>query len=299
MNKAVLLMGPTASGKTELAVSLASKISSEIISADSMQVYRYMDIGTAKPTQEQRKAAVHHLIDIVDPDEEWNVSIFNSKAKSISEKLLKNNVLPLIVGGTGLYLNAFINDYSFPIAPASGRIRQELMKKTAAELRKELETTDPAAASKISPNDKKRTMRALEVFLLTGTRISELQKNRKRDDLVLICLVDERQRIYERINERVDHMMDKGLIEEVEGLLRSGYSKELASMQALGYKETIEYLEGRLLKEEAVELIKKRTRNFAKRQISWFGRFENVHKINNAGGPKEAVASIMALLPRG
>jgi len=299
VNKTVLLMGPTASGKTELAVSLASKISSEIISADSMQVYRHMDIGTAKPTQEQRKTAVHHLIDIVDPDEEWNVSIFNSKAKSISEKLLKRNVLPLIVGGTGLYLNAFINDYSFPIAPASGSIRQELMKKTAAELRKELETTDPAAASKISPNDKKRTMRALEVFLLTGTRISELQKNRKRDDLVLICLVDERQRIYERINERVDHMIDKGLIEEVEGLLRSGYSKELASMQALGYKETVEYLEGRLLKEEAVELIKKRTRNFAKRQISWFGRFEDVHNINIAGGPKEAVASIMALLPRG
>jgi tRNA dimethylallyltransferase len=280
-------------------VSLASKISSEIISADSMQVYRHMDIGTAKPTQEQRKAAVHHLIDIVDPDEEWNVSIFNSKAKSISEKLLKKNVLPLIVGGTGLYLNAFINDYSFPIAPASGPIRQDLMKKTAAELRKELETADPAAASKISPNDKKRTMRALEVFLLTGTRISELQKSRKRDDLVLICLVDERQRIYERINERIDHMIDKGLIEEVEGLLRSGYSKELASMQALGYKETVEYLEGRLLKEEAVELIKKRTRNFAKRQISWFGRFEDVHNINIAGGPKEAVASIMALLPRG
>ena len=262
-----------------------------------MQVYRYMDIGTAKPSQEQRTRAIHHLIDVVDPDEEWNVSLFINRAKELSEEILQKGKVPLIVGGTGLYLNAFINDFSFPLAPASDKIRQELFTKPVEELRKELEKADPASAAKISPNDKKRTVRALEVFLQTGTAISELQKNRERDDLVLICLEDERDRLYTRINERVDNMMRMGLAEEVASLLQKGYSKDLVSMQALGYKEIVEYIENRLTKEEAVELIKKRTRNFAKRQISWFGRFKNAHRIDISSGLRHADSLIKELLP--
>ncbi len=297
MNKTALLFGPTATGKTELAVELASQKNIEIISADSMQVYRHMDIGTAKPTKEQRKKAAHHLIDIVDPDEEWNVSFFIRNAKSLSEKILKKGRLPLVVGGTGFYLNAFINDFSFPLAPASVRIRQELLKKSAEELRAELEKADPVSAAKISKNDKKRAVRALEVFLLTGTAISKLQKNKERDDLILICLDDKRENIYSRINERVDDMMRAGLIEEVSSLLEKGYSKSLVSMQALGYKEIVEYLEKRLTKEETVELIKRRTRNFAKRQISWFGRFKNVHRVDIGKGLVYAAGVIKDLLP--
>ncbi|MFA5104199.1 MAG: tRNA (adenosine(37)-N6)-dimethylallyltransferase MiaA [Candidatus Margulisiibacteriota bacterium] len=296
MKKAVLLFGPTATGKTELAARIASQKDAEIISADSMQVYRYMDIGTAKPTQEQRARAIHHLIDVVDPDEEWNVSLFINNAKKLCEEISQKKKLPLIVGGTGLYLNAFINDFSFPIASASGKIRQELLKRSVEELRKELEKADPVSADKISPNDKKRTVRALEVFLQTGTAISALQKNRERDDLVLICLEDERGALYTRINERVDNMMRMGLAEEVASLLKKGYSKDLVSMQALGYKEIVEYIESRLTKEEAVELIKKRTRNFAKRQISWFGRFKNVHRIDVSPGALNTADKILSLL---
>lgn len=295
MIKPVLLFGPTASGKTDLAVALASKTDIEIISADSMQVYRQMDIGTAKPSKEQLSAAAHHLIDIVDPDGEWNVSLFVASAKNLSSEISGRGRLPLIVGGTGLYLNAFINDFSFPIAPGAGGIRSSLMERGTDELRKELESVDPAAAAKISPNDKKRTVRALEVFLQTGTPISALQKKQPRDDLVLIRLDDERDSIYERINKRVEHMVKAGLAEEVDGLLKKGYSKDLVSMQALGYKETVFYLEGSLSKEECTELIKKRTRNFARRQISWFNRFKDAVRIDIGQGMDRAAASIQAL----
>lgn len=297
MNKTVLLFGPTATGKTELAVELASQKESEIISADSMQVYRYMDIGTAKPTQEQRALVIHHLIDVVDPDEEWNVSLFIDNAKKLCEKITKKGKTPLVVGGTGLYLNAFINDYSFPLAAANGEIRKALHQRPVQELRKELEKADPVSAARIYANDKKKTVRALEVFLQTGTPISKLQKNRERDDLILICLKDERARLYARINERVDNMMRNGLAEEVSSLLKKGYSKDLVSMQALGYKEVVEYLENRLTKEEAVELIKKRTRNFAKRQISWFGRFKNAHRIDIGPGLDSAARFIRNMVP--
>lgn len=262
-----------------------------------MQVYRYMDIGTAKPSQEQRARAVHHLIDVVDPDEEWNVSLFIDNAKRLCEEISKKGRTPLIVGGTGLYLNAFINDFSFPLAPASGDIRKKLWEKPVEELRRELERTDPVSAAKIYPNDKKKTIRALEVFLQTGTSISKMQKNRERDDLILICLEDERERIYTRINRRVDKMMHSGLAEEVSALLQKGYSKDLVSMQALGYKEIVEYIENRLTKEEAVELIKKRTRNFAKRQISWFGRFKKSHRIDIGAGDLRSAELIQKLLP--
>lgn len=296
MKKTFLLFGPTATGKTELAVEIASQINAEIISADSMQVYRHMDIGTAKPTREQRMRATHHLIDVVDPDEEWNVSFFTGNAKRLSEEISKKGRLPLIVGGTGLYLNAFINDFSFPLAPANDKIRQDLLKRPAEELRAELEKADPVSAARISKNDKKRTVRALEVFLQTGTAISKLQKNKERDDLILICLEDKRDALYARINERVDNMMRCGLAEEVSSLLKKGYSKDLVSMQALGYKEIVEYIEGRLTKEEAVELIKKRTRNFAKRQVSWFGRFKNVHRVDTGGGLSQTARLLRELL---
>ena len=273
-NKIFLLFGPTASGKTDIAVELGTKLPLEIISADSMQVYKYMDIGTAKPNVEQREKVKHYLIDIVCPDEEWNASYFVKEANKLAKDIINKDSIPLIVGGTGLYLNAFINDFSFPIAPPSLEIRSMLSKKNTFDLYYELKNIDPLSAEKISKNDKKRIMRALEVYYQTGKRISVLQKNNKRNDLILICLDDEREKIYSRINERVDCMFKKGLIDEVKSLLEMGFDKKLPSMQALGYKETIDYLNGFLTKEETIELVKKKTRNFAKRQISWFKRFD-------------------------
>ncbi len=296
MKRSILLFGPTASGKTELAIKIALEKNAEIISADSMQVYRHMDIGTAKPTKEQRELATHHLIDIVDPNEEWNVSLFIQNAKGLSERISKKDRLPLIVGGTGLYLNAFINDFSFPLAPADGNIRKELSQRPMEDLRKDLLKADPVSAERISPNDKKRMIRALEVFAQTGKPISSLQKNLERTDLTLICLEDDRENVYARIDRRVDNMVRQGLIEEVDSLIKKGYSKDLVSMQALGYKETADFLGGRLSKDEAIELIKKRTRNFAKRQISWFNRFKNAHRIDIGKGMDNAYNAVKNIL---
>jgi len=279
MTETVLLFGPTASGKTELSLELAKKLNAEIISADSMQVYRYMDIGTAKPSKEQRKTVPHHLIDMVDPDEEWTVSSFMDSADKLIKDIKDRGKTPLIVGGTGLYLNAFINGYSFPIAAKDDSIRKRLSEKTAEELFSYLKKIDPEAAKKISRNDRKRMSRALEVYEQTGKPISELQKKNKRAGLKLICLDMDREKLYERINKRVDDMIKKGLADEVKGLLNKGYSKDLTSMQALGYKEMVGHLEGKLGFEETVELIKRKTRNFARRQLTWFRRFEAVEQI--------------------
>ena len=291
--KTLVILGPTAAGKSAFAIEQAQKLQGEIISADSMQVYRGMDIGTAKLNKTERQGVPHHLIDIRDPDEEWTVAGFVGEATRLSGDLAIRGKTPIIVGGTGLYLWSLLNGFSFPISPADKELRARLEAESLPALYARLSTVDPAAAQKIHPNDKKRIVRALEVYELTGKRISELQEKRilkeprinSRLNLTansfagsyqLIGLSPSREELYARIEQRVDDMIKKGLIEEVKGLLEKGYSKELNSLQALGYKETIEYLEGRWTKEKMIEELKKRTRNFAKRQMTWFRRFENV-----------------------
>lgn len=285
----ISLLGPTAVGKSKLAVEIAKKIHGEIISADSMQVYRGMDIGTAKPTLKERQGIPHHLIDIRNPDEEWTVSDFVEQTNKLTREIEKRNKTPIIVGGTGLYLWALLEGYSFPMAPADKEIRKRLEKEPLSTLYSRLSTLDPEAAKKIHPNDKKRIIRALEVYELTGKTISKLQENRKQNtehrtqDYILIGLNLPREELYRRIEERVDKMIEKGLIEEVKGLLAKGYSKDIPSFQALGYKEVVEYLDGKWSKEEMIAEFKKRTRHFARRQMTWFKRFKNVNWFEVSG----------------
>ncbi|MFA6548350.1 MAG: tRNA (adenosine(37)-N6)-dimethylallyltransferase MiaA, partial [Candidatus Margulisiibacteriota bacterium] len=250
----------------------------EIISADSMQVYRGMDIGTAKPTLEERQGILHHLIDIRSPDEEWTVSDFVERTKELRDQRAKKLI---IVGGTGLYLWSLLNGYSFPLAPTDKEIRNRLEKEPISTLYAKLSTIDPAAVKRIHANDKKRIVRALEVYELTGRPISETQTSNPQttdsgtQDYILVGINLPREKLYQRINQRVEDMIKKGLVEEVEGLLAKGYAKSLPSMQALGYKEVINYLEGKWTKEKMVEELKKRTRHFARRQMTWFRRFKN------------------------
>lgn len=276
----ISILGPTAVGKSRVAVEIAKKINAEIISADSMQVYRGMDIGTAKLTLEERQDIPHHLIDIRNPDEEWTVSDFVREVKKLKREIVKRGKTPIIVGGTGLYLWALLEGFSFPIAPADKEIRKRLEKQPLSTLYSRLSTLDPQAVEKIHPNDKKRIIRALEVFELTGvpiTKLHRIQKKENREEKpVLIGLTLPRDQLYHRIEERVDKMIEKGLIEEVKGLLAKGYSKDLPSFQALGYKEVVEYLEGKQSKEQMIAELKKRTRHFARRQMTWFKRFKNV-----------------------
>ncbi len=242
-----------------------------------MQVYRGMNIGTAKPTEEERQGIPHHLIDIRNPDESWTVSDFVSEA----ERLIKKIKNPIIVGGTGLYIKSLLEGYSFPIAKADPKIREKLEKQPLTTLYSQLTTLDPDSAKKIHPNDKKRIIRALEVYEITGKPISTLQKERKPRRLAagfkLIGPNLPREKLYKRIEKRVDLMLEKGLIDEVKGLLKKGYTRDLKSMQALGYKEVIDYLDNKYSYDDMVKLLKQKTRNFARRQMTWFNRFDNVN----------------------
>ncbi len=279
----LIILGPTATGKSALAIKLAAESNGEIISADSMQVYQGMDIGTAKPSKESLESVPHHLINIINPDEPWSVADFLEQANKLIAEILKRGKLPIIVGGTGLYLNSFLLGFSFPITPAKPKIRSRLEalanEKGNEFLWEKLNSIDPKTAKRLSVNDKKRIIRALEVYESTGKPISKLQKKSPIKDeynLILIGLNMEREKLYENINRRVQDMLERGLIKEVRYLFKSGYNKTLPSMQALGYKEVIDYLEGKTDFKETVELIKKRTRNFARRQMTWFRRFDGV-----------------------
>lgn len=282
MNKSLIILGPTAVGKTQLAIELAKQLSGEIISADSMQVYRGMDIGTAKPAHHERWNIPHYLMDIIDPDVPWTVSDFVKLTEKLVQEIKQRNKLPIIVGGTGLYLWTLMEGYSFPIAPADNELRRKLENNPVSSLYTRLARLDPKAAQKIHANDKKRIIRALEVHQLTGEPISELQERRDRtaehrtQEYLLIGLNMPRQQLYQRIEQRVDQMIEQGLIKEVEGLLAKGYEKDLPSFQALGYKEAINFLSGEWDQGTMVKELKKRTRNFARRQLTWFRRFPDV-----------------------
>ena len=276
----ICIGGPTACGKTAMSILLAKEIGGEIISADSMQIYRYMDIGTAKVTKEEACGIPHYLIDELMPDEEYNVMIFQKKTKAYMEDIWSRGKIPIIVGGTGFYLNALIYDNDFTETEGDDSFRQKcyrLAEEEGAEVlyQKLLEVDAPYAATTHARNVK-RVTRALEYHYLTGERFSDHNAKQKKKEspynTVVILLTMERQKLYARIEQRVEHMMEAGLLEEVKGLLERGYDSSLVSMQGLGYKEFLPYFAGEIPLEEAVENLKTGTRRFAKRQMTWFRR---------------------------
>ncbi len=287
-DKLLILTGPTAVGKTALSVDLAQNLNGEIISADSMQIYKLMDIGTAKVTDDEMKDIPHHLIDIIDPDEEYTVSDYQRDATNLIAILNKKNKLPIVVGGTGLYINSLVYKLNFAKVPPNEDIRdkyESLADKYGNEyIYEKLSSIDRDSSKKIHIKDKKRIIRALEIFELTGKTMSEYNKNfRKETDnynLLMICLNMDRAKLYERINQRVDIMIEEGLIKEVEHILNQGYSEDLISLQGIGYKGIIAYLNSKLTLEEAIDKIKQGSRNYAKRQLTWFRRDKRIKWIN-------------------
>lgn len=280
----VILTGPTAVGKTALSIALAKAIGGEIISADSMQVYRHMDIGSAKITPEEMEGIPHYLIDVLEPDQEFNVVVFQELAKQAAAEIYSRGHIPIVAGGTGFYIQALVYDIDFTENDedtAFRRTLEEQAKREGAEaLYERLRTVDPESCESIHAHNIKRVIRAIEFYEKTGKKISEHNREQRQNDspynFAYFVLNDDRERIYERINVRVDLMMAQGLVEEVRALRESGCRKEMVSMQGLGYKELLSYLEGETSMEEAVYLIKRDTRHFAKRQLTWFRREKEV-----------------------
>lgn len=277
-----MLIGPTAVGKTSLSIELAKKYNGEIISGDSMQIYKEMDIGTAKIKHHEMKGIPHHLIDIKEPDEGFSVAEFQELVRGKISEITSRGKLPLIVGGTGLYIQSVIYDYQFSDAPSDESVRKELETRAAVEgnenLHLELQRVDPRSAEKIHPNNIRRVIRALEVYRLSGKTISEYQENQDPEliyDTALIGLTTEREILYERINKRVDSMIEEGLLDEVAKLYNRGL-KDCQSIQAIGYKELYEFFENRITLEKAIEQLKQNSRRYAKRQLTWFRNKMNV-----------------------
>lgn len=284
----IVLTGPTAVGKTKLSIALAKAVDGEIISADSMQVYKYMDIGSAKIMPEEMQGVPHHLVDVLLPEEEFHVARFQEMAKAAMKEIYERGKVPILVGGTGFYIQAVVKDIDFTETETDTSYRDELevfAKEHGAEaLHEKLKDVDPAAAGEIHANNVKRTIRALEFFHQTGTRISEHNQEQKEKETPYrtsyFVLNDERSRLYERIDKRVDQMLEAGLLDEVKMLKARGYTKDMVSMQGLGYKEILDYLDGNCSLEEAVYILKRDTRHFAKRQLTWFRREKDVIWVN-------------------
>ena len=281
-NQVIVICGPTASGKTRLGIELAKKIDGEIVSCDSMQIYKDMTIGTAKPTEEERSEAVHHLVDFVLPSERYSVAEYKKDAENTIEQIIEKNKKPIIVGGTGLYLNSLVYGIDYPNIVTDLNYRQELEEKVNKEglesLYKEATKIDSKAIEKISPNDKKRILRILEIYHSTGKTKTEIEadsrKNGPKFDYKIFVLNMDREKLYDRINRRVDLMIENGLIEEVKALLEK-YKEFPTAMQGLGYKEVVEYLENKTTKDEMIDKIKQETTRYAKRQITWFKSYKD------------------------
>lgn len=283
----IALAGPTAVGKTKFAIMLARFFDGEIVSCDSMQLYKYMNIGSAKPTEEEMSMARHHLVDIIDPREEFSVARYQILAKQAIKDILARGKTPIISGGTGLYLNSLLYDMDFSSAPENHSYRAELTKIADHEgsraLHKRLETLDPSAADSIHPNNTVKIIRALERLKEGEGRIRSFRDiNRPTNDyrVILIGLTRDRAELYDRINRRVDMLMDEGLAEEVRSLADMGLSRENISMKGIGYKEIMDYMDGRYSLEEAVDIIKKNTRHYAKKQLTWFRRYDKMKWCN-------------------
>lgn len=276
-NKVIIIAGPTASGKTSLAIRLALSIGAEIVSADSIQIYRYMDIGSAKPTENEKTLVPHHMIDIRDPDEDYSVGDFVRESRAVIDLLIKKNRIPLVVGGTGLYIRGLLG--GLVDLPASDKVLRERLLKIAEEggpdaLHAMLEDVDQASAARIGSQNVSRLARALEVFELTGKRMSDLINGHvfsdRPYDSLFICISPNREVLYERIDKRVENMLNTGLIEEVINLRKQGYGSDLKSMQSLGYRHASMILDEEADLREASALMKRDTRRYAKRQLTWF-----------------------------
>ncbi len=280
----VILTGPTAVGKTKLSIELAKQINGEIISADSMQVYRRMNIGTAKITETEKEGIPHHLIDILEPWEDFNVVAFQTYAKQAVKEIRERGKIPIVAGGTGFYIQALLYGIDFTENESNTELRNRLEAESEKDggisLHQYLMQIDPAAAKTIHPNNRKRVIRAVEFYELTGQRISEHNEEQKQNESVYnsayFVLTMNRENLYRRIDLRVDQMLQEGLVAEVRALLAEGCSADMISMQGLGYKEIIRYLNNELSLEEAVYILKRDTRHFAKRQLTWFRREREV-----------------------
>ncbi|MGF7057076.1 tRNA (adenosine(37)-N6)-dimethylallyltransferase MiaA [Brassicibacter mesophilus] len=284
----LILVGPTAVGKTAISIDVAKAINAEIISADSMQIYKFMDIGTAKISKEEMKNIKHYMINEIYPDEEFSVSDFQKKAYEYIDTILNKGKLPMVVGGTGLYINSLVYDLDFTRAVSNWSLRNEFLKKAEQfgneYIHDNLKQVDPESAERIHINDTKRIIRALEVYYDTGTPMSKYYNSFRQYNsifnLTMLGLNMDRKELYDTINIRVDDMISNGLINEVNNLLNMGYSENYVSMQGLGYKEIVKYLKGQYSLDEAVDILKRDSRRFAKRQLTWFRRDERIHWIN-------------------
>ncbi|MBL1212853.1 MAG: tRNA (adenosine(37)-N6)-dimethylallyltransferase MiaA [Ignavibacteriae bacterium] len=288
--RVIVIAGPTCSGKTSLGLQLAQKLKTEIVSADSRQIYKHLTIGTAKPTKEEQQQVKHHFVDLLNPAEEYNASKFEIDGLKVLDNIHTKNKIPIVVGGSGLYLKALIEGI-FNAVDTDENYRNELL-----ELRKEkgneflydlLVKSDPQSAEKMLPSNWKRVIRALEVYKLSGKPIRKLQAGYKRKDdynFLQFALSWERSQLYKNIENRVDEMIESGLVQEVREILARGYSTQLNSLNTVGYKEIIEHLNGKISLERAVELIKRNTRRYAKRQLTWFRKDQNIKwfEVNSA-----------------
>lgn len=298
----VVITGPTATGKSDIGVRAAARVGGEIVSADSMLVYRGMDIGTAKPSISQMGGIPHHLIDIVEPDQEYNVALFQQQARHIIKDIMSRDKIPFLVGGTGLYIRAVIDDYDFSDTEGNESYRKALQNEAVENgpesLYKRLSEVDPLAAAKLHPRDVRRVIRALEVYQHTGRPISSYhtldQPGQQSYNLLMFGLTMDRETLYRRIEQRVDLMLAAGLVEEVKKLINMGFSTELSSMRGLGYKEIAAHLNGEMSLNQAVDILKRNTRRFAKRQMTWYRRDDRLKwfDVDQCGGPEFIVQEI-------
>ena len=285
--KVIVICGPTASGKTSLGIQIANLVNGEIISADSMQIYKDMDIGSAKPTIEERAQAVHHLVDFVDPDRRYSVADFKKDAESKIKEILEKNKVPIIVGGTGLYVNSLIYNIHYNEVETDLEYRKMLENIDVKDLYKIAEGIDSEALKKIASTDRKRISRILEIYHSTGKTKTELEKESRHEpeyDYKIFVLNMDRQKLYDRINLRVDLMIKDGLVDEVKRMLEK-YSEFPTAMQGLGYKEIVDYLNGNCSLDEAIEKIKLETRRYSKRQLTWFRSYDDATWIES-GNPE-------------
>ncbi len=301
MEKVIVICGPTASGKTSLSIELAKKINGEIVSADSMQIYQDMDIGTAKPTEEEKQGIQHYLIDIISPKERYSVADYKKDAKKAIKEILKKGKTPIVVGGTGLYIDSLIYEIEYPNIEFDQKYRTELENRVKTEglkaLYEEAKKIDEVAIQKISPNDEKRILRILEIYHVTKKTKTEQEiesrKNPVEYNYQVYALKWDREILYERINRRVDLMMKQGLVEEVEGILKK-YEEFPTAMQGLGYKEVKDFLEEKITKEEMIEKIKMETRRYAKRQMTWFRKNKQTIWLEGQASTEDKMSLILS-----
>lgn len=305
MKPVIIIAGPTAVGKTEITLELTKQLGGEIISADSMQIYRRMDIGSAKPSAAELAAVPHHLIDVVDPDQAFSVADFQALATAALRDILARDRVPVVSGGTGLYINSLLYQMDFSGTASDDTYRKTLEEYARTEgaeaLYQRLVKLDPEGAAAIHPNNIKRVIRALEINEVGGVNKGDFARKpepNREFSFIFVCLTRSRSELYDRINQRVDLMLSAGLVDEVRALGESGFHRGLQSMQGIGYKELLEWLEGQQTYDEAVNSIKQNSRNYAKRQITWFKRYNEAHWLDLSviKGTSAALEQITGLL---